>query len=58
MSRYFDYAYQLWLDAQDYDESEWVYIFTPEEIKAINGARAACHQNLATDIQEHPELYE
>ena len=58
MSRYFDYAYQLWLDAQDFDESEWESIFTPEKIKAINGAREACHQSLLLDIQEHPELYE
>ena len=35
MSRTFRYAYELWIEARDIDESEWERIYTPEEIRAI-----------------------
>ena len=58
MSRYYEYIEQLWLEAQDYDESEWTQVFTPDEIQAINAYVECSHGNLLFDVQHHPELYE
>lgn len=35
MSRMYRYAYDLWIEAQDIDESEWEQHFSPDEIKTL-----------------------